>query len=110
MKSKISKIIVSSIFIILILLMLGNTVKAKVDGFYTHSDVNFVSGHWIEVNGTKYYCRNHGWAFSNNLLQEPISNPATKSWGWMSPSSFDSEVRNFKKANNDKVNGKKVLD
>lgn len=108
--SKITKIIVSSIFVILILLILGNNVKAKIGKYYTDADINFVSGNWIEVNGTKYYCRNHGWAFTNNLLGEGISNPATKSWGWMSPSSFDSELRNFKKANNDKVNGKKVLD
>lgn len=108
--SKINKIVVSAIFIILILLMLGNNVKAKIGKYYTDADVNFVPGHWIEVNGKKYYCRNHGWAFSNNLLGEGISNPATKSWGWMDPSSFDSELKNFKRINDDKVNGKKVLD
>lgn len=93
--SKITKIVVSSIVIILILLMLGNTVKAKIGKYYTDADINFVQNNWIEVNGTKYYCRNHGWAFTNNLLGEGISDPATKSWGWMDPSAFDSEVRNF---------------
>lgn len=49
--SIISKIIVSAIFITLILLILGNSVKAKVDGYYTHSDVRLVVGNYIEVNG-----------------------------------------------------------
>lgn len=125
MKSKLSKIIICAIFVILILLMLQNNVRAMVDGYYTKADIKWNSGKdngedddadtdnsdggWITVNGHgNFYCRNHGYNLTGKLLREPVDNPAQWSSGWVEHTVFDDQLKGFKRTKNEliKVNNR----
>lgn len=120
MKSKISKIIFSVIFILLILLILQNNVKAKVDGYFTKADITWNSkkdngeddeadtdnsdGGWITVNGYgNFYCRNHGYNLTGKLLREPINTRPTLSVDWTSKTRLNDQIKGFKRTHNDPI-------
>ena len=128
MKNKINKILVGSIFIMLILLILTSSVDAKVGKYFTKADIKWNStkdngedededadtdnspGGWISVKDHgDYYCRNHGYKLTTKLLREPIDNPAKKSLDWLDVDQWNTDMDNFKNDKNKDIQTNNVV-
>ncbi len=80
MTSKLKKITIITIFLVLILLMLGGNIKATIEvgggTFYTKDDISW-TGYNISVDGEWFYCRNHSYGLTK-LLRDSTGSLTTR--------------------------------